>query len=76
MGELLPGWSVARLSDAIRDARRAELGDLAEHIASIENDKPEVALSSTERKRVYVALYQCHLPKMDDIGVIDFDEDR
>lgn len=30
MGELLPGWSVARLSGAIRDARRAELEDLAE----------------------------------------------
>ncbi|MEF8792991.1 universal stress protein [Thiohalorhabdus sp.] len=29
MGELLPGWSVERLSVAIRDARQAELEDLA-----------------------------------------------
>lgn len=52
------------------------LSDLAEHIAAIENDKPEAALSSQERKRVYVGLYQCHLPKMDDTGVIEFDGDR
>ena len=49
------------------------LSDIAEHIAAIENDKPEKALSSQERKRVYVGLYQCHLPKMDDTNVIDFD---
>ncbi len=52
------------------------LSDLAEHIAAIENDKPETALSSQERKRVYVGLYQCHLPKMDDTNVIDFNGDR
>ena len=52
------------------------LSDLAEHIAAIENDKTEVALSSQERKRVYVGLYQCHLPKMDDTNVIDFNGDR
>lgn len=52
------------------------LSDLAEHIAAIENDKPEKALSSQERKRVYVGLYQCHLPKMDDTNVIDFDGNR
>jgi len=33
-------------------------------------------LSSDQRKRVYIGLYQCHLPKMDDAGVIDFDKDR
>ncbi len=52
------------------------LSDLAEHIAAIENDKPETALSSQERKRVYVGLYQCHLPKMDDTDVIEFDGNR
>ncbi|MGM0606679.1 MAG: DUF7344 domain-containing protein [Halobacteriota archaeon] len=52
------------------------LSDLAEHIAAIENDKPITALSSQERKRVYVGLYQCHLPKMDDTDVIQFDDNR
>lgn len=52
------------------------LGTLAEHIAALENDKPERLLSSTERKRVYVALYQCHLPKLDDANVIEFEKSR
>ncbi|MFW5924245.1 MAG: DUF7344 domain-containing protein [archaeon] len=47
------------------------LGDLAEHIAAIENDKDVVAINSSERKRVYVGLYQCHLPKMDAADVIE-----
>jgi hypothetical protein len=47
------------------------LGELAEHIAAIENDKDVKAINSSERKRVYVGLYQCHLPKMDDADVID-----
>lgn len=51
-------------------------GELAEYIASFENDKPVHQLSSTERKRVYICLYQCHLPKMDDAAVINFNQDR
>jgi hypothetical protein len=52
------------------------LSELAERIAAWENDVPVSALNSTQRKRVYVALYQTHLPKMDDVGVIDYDSDR
>lgn len=52
------------------------IGELAEQIAAWENDKPIAQISSTERKRVYVALYQCHLPKMDDVGVVSFDKSR
>jgi hypothetical protein len=58
------------------DEQRIPLGDLAEHIAAKENEKPINALSSGERKRVYVGLYQCHLPKMDDMGIVDFNQDR
>ena len=52
------------------------LSNLAEHIASLENGKSVRALSSSERKRVYVGLYQCHLPKMDDANVIDYNQSR
>jgi len=48
--------------------------DLAEHIAAVENDKPESELTSQERKRVYVGIYQTHLPKMDDADVVDVDD--
>jgi hypothetical protein len=52
------------------------LSDLAEHIGGIENGKDPESLNAQERKRVYVGLYQCHLPKMHDAGAIDFDKDR
>ncbi|GAA0202641.1 hypothetical protein GCM10009000_016030 [Halobacterium noricense] len=52
------------------------IGELAEHIAAIENDCDVQALGAQQRKRVYIGLYQCHLPKMDDAGVIDFNQSR
>lgn len=55
---------------------QADVGELAEHIASIECDCEPSKLSSQQRKRVYVGLYQCHLPKMADAGVIDYNADR
>ncbi|WP_276261518.1 DUF7344 domain-containing protein [Haloglomus litoreum] len=60
------------------DSRAApvEIGAVAEHIAALENEKPPELLHSLERKRVYVALYQFHLPKMADAGVIEFAKDR
>lgn len=52
------------------------LGTLAESIAAAENDKEPRMLTSAERKRVYISLYQCHLPKLDDAGAIEFESNR
>jgi hypothetical protein len=52
------------------------LSDLAEHIAAIENDVEVDQLSSDQRKRVYIGLYQSHLPKLDGVGVVDYDKNR
>ena len=60
----------------LTESEQTTLGDLAEHIACLENEKDLVDLSSQERKRVYVGLYQSHLPRMDGAGVVDFDPDR
>lgn len=54
----------------------ASLGELAEYIAAKENEKSVQQLSSDERKRVYVGLYQNHLPMMDDMDVVNYDDDR
>lgn len=54
----------------------AELTDLAEHIAAVENDTTVQQISSDQRKRVYIGLYQCHLPKMDSLGVISYEKNR
>lgn len=59
-----------------RTGETATTGELAEHIASLECGCDRAQLSSQQRKRVYVGLYQCHLPKMADAGVIEYDHDR
>lgn len=50
------------------------LGDLSEQVAAWENETPVDDLSYDERKRVYTSLQQVHLPRMDDAGVIEFDD--
>lgn len=55
---------------------RATAGELAEVIAAAEEGTTVERLSSAERKRVYVSLYQNHLPVMDDASVVDYDPDR
>jgi len=55
----------------------ATLDKVARHVAQDEYEVPEgQRLDSQDRKRVYIGLYQCHLPKLDDAGVIDFNKDR
>lgn len=50
--------------------------ELSEQVAAWENDKPIETLTSQERKRVYIALYQSHLSTMDDNGLVEYDRDR
>ncbi|WP_336337148.1 DUF7344 domain-containing protein [Haloarcula brevis] len=54
----------------------AEMSDIAEHIAALEHDTTVDSLRSKQRQRVYIALYQSHLPKMDDAGVVNYNQDR
>lgn len=63
-------WYLRRVEESV------SLGELAERTAAWENEKDISALGSDERKRAYVALYQCHLPKLDEADIIDFDQDR
>ena len=52
------------------------LGDLAEEVAAVENHTPVAQVTSRERKYAYVGLYQCHLPKMDDMNIVEFNQNR
>nr|WP_231736988.1 hypothetical protein [Halobacterium sp. CBA1126] len=54
----------------------AEIGDVAEQVAAWEYGVDVEQVSYEERKRVYTALQQSHLPMMDDAGVVDFDKNR
>jgi hypothetical protein len=61
----------------LRDVEdRVAMADLAEQVAAWEHDTTVEALTSTERQRVYIALYQRHLPKLDDMDVIDYNQSR
>lgn len=50
--------------------------ELAEVIAAEENGIDVSDLGSDQRKRVYVSLYQTHLPTLKRDGVIRYDPDR
>jgi hypothetical protein len=54
----------------------AEIGDVAEQVAAWEYDVDVEKVSYDERKRVYTALQQSHLPMMDNLGVLNFDKSR
>ncbi|MFC4436859.1 MULTISPECIES: DUF7344 domain-containing protein [Natrialbaceae] len=53
-----------------------KMRDVAEYVAARENDTTVAKLSSTERQRVYIPLYQSHLPKLDEEGVIEYNQPR
>lgn len=76
----------ATIHDVLRNDRRrialeslretsgvADLSDLAETIAAKESgsDPPP----SDKRQSVYVSLHQTHLPKLDSLGIIEYDSD-
>jgi len=49
--------------------------DLAAEVAAWEEDVPVESIEREQRKRVYVSLYQTHVPKLADAGTIDYDDD-
>lgn len=57
-------------------ATDTEMRAVTEQVAAWENDTTVEKLSSTARQRVYIALYQSHLPKLDETGVIEYDHNR
>ncbi len=54
----------------------ATVRELATEIAAWENGVEEAAVTYKQRKRVYTSLYQSHLPKMDEYGVVEYEQNR
>lgn len=52
-----------------------KLPDLAKEIAAWEYDTPIDELTDQEQKRAYVSLYQTHVPKLVEAGLVDYDTD-
>lgn len=65
------------LHELMREEEGAlDIGTLSQEIAACEDGLELHEVSSSDRKRVYTALHQSHLPKMDKAGIIEFDRDR
>jgi len=54
----------------------ATIRDLSEQLAAWEYGTTTERVAPQERKRLYTALHQTHLPKMDDLGVVVYDRSR
>jgi len=59
-----------------QNGEEASISDLSEQVAAWENEKSMQEVSYNERKRVYTSLQQVHLPRMDEVGVVEFDENQ
>jgi hypothetical protein len=53
-----------------------DMRDVAEQVAAWEHDTTVQQLTSNQRQRAYISLYQCHLPKLDDEGIIEYNQQR
>ena len=54
----------------------ARVRDIAEQLAAWENDLEIPGVTYKQRKRVYTALHQSHLPKLAGSGFIDYEPNR
>lgn len=52
------------------------VGELATKVAAWENRTTTELVSNKQRKRAYSALHQTHLPKMNQLGIINYDRER
>jgi len=59
-----------------RNSDETTLGELADRVAAWENDVETDDVTRDQRKRVYTSLQQVHLPRMDELGVVEFDGDK
>jgi len=56
--------------------RVVRMRDVAEQVAAWEHDITLAELTSEQRQRVYIPLYQSHLPKLDALGLVEYDQSR
>lgn len=68
--------AVCRYLLARPNQQQFRMGDIVEAVAAWENDTTVEQLTPEQRQRVYVSLYQSHLPKLDAHDVIEYDTGR
>lgn len=58
------------------DVEEVRLGDVTERIAAWDQGTTTGKLDPDHRQRIYVSLYQSHLPTLDEHDVVEFDRSR
>ena len=53
-----------------------QMRDIADQVTAWENNTSVSQITSDQRQRVYIALYQSHLPKLDKLGLISYNQSR
>ncbi len=51
------------------------LSDLADEVAVREHDSPVTEIPAEEVSEIQISLYHVHVPKMEDAGLVDYDQD-
>ena len=64
-----------RLLSHLRRDEPSSLVDLAEQIAAWENNTTVGAVSRDARSRVYTGLYHSHIPRLVDMGIVEYDRE-
>lgn len=54
----------------------ADLRELAREIAAVENGIPVEEVDDDQFKRLYISLYQTHVPKLESYGMVEYDADE
>lgn len=75
MFDLLGNSRRRRVLRHLLDQRTMTLTKLSARIAAWENDTAVAELSSRQRKQVYSSLYQTHIPRLSEHGLIEYDAD-
>lgn len=52
------------------------LGDVADELATWEYDTEITEIPAEEVKSIYVSLYHVHIPRMADIGLVEYSQER
>ncbi|USZ73436.1 DUF7344 domain-containing protein [Natronosalvus halobius] len=77
--ELFDVFSNARRRQTVQYLKRhhgaCDLAPLVEQVAAWENDTTTDDVTRAQRRRVYISLYQTHLPMLEDHGIVDWDPD-
>lgn len=77
--ELFDVFSNARRRRTVRFLKRqngsCDLAPLVEQVAAWENDTDPDDVTRAQRRRVYISLYQTHLPMLEDHGIVEWDAD-